>query len=128
MDSIYLSGLNHIKKGIALMLLLVGLSISLPGQGYKIKVSIKGYKNDTLLLGYHYGDKQYIKDTAFRLNGQFVFEKDTLLEPGMYLIVLKPSHDFFQLLIEEKNQQFSVETSLDLKTWFIRDLNLMSPF
>ncbi|MBK9221562.1 MAG: redoxin domain-containing protein [Saprospiraceae bacterium] len=83
------------------------------GQSYKIKVNIQGYTNDTLLLGYHFGDKQYIRDTAFRNNNSFVFTKDTLLDPGMYLIVTMPSHDFFQILIEKDKQNFSIETSND---------------
>ncbi len=82
----------------------------LSGQSYKIKVQIKGYTNDTLLLGYHYGDKQYIRDTAIRANGQFIFQRDSFLEPGMYLIVTKPDHDFFQILVDKDNQKFSVET------------------
>lgn len=79
-------------------------------QGYEIKVSIKGYTNDTLLLGYHYGDKQYIKDTSVSKTGSFVFKADTLLEPGMYLIVLQPDHQFFQILIDRGKQKFSVES------------------
>ena len=76
-------------------------------QSYKIKVNIKGYTNDTLLLGYHFGEKQYIKDTAFRTKNGFIFSRDTVLEPGMYLIVVQPSHDFFQLLMDADKQNFS---------------------
>ena len=35
------------------------------GQSYKIKVNIQGYTNDTLLLGYHFGDKQYIRAVSY---------------------------------------------------------------
>ncbi len=101
--------INWLKKGIFLTLLLTTLNLF--SQGYNIKVTIKNYKNDTLLLGYHFGNKQYIKDTAYRTKDYFVFSSDTVLEPGMYLIVLQPNHDFFQLLIEEGKQQFSLETS-----------------
>ena len=44
------------------------------GQGYKIKVKINGYQNDTILLGYHYGEKQYIRDTAIIKKGEFLFK------------------------------------------------------
>ncbi|MDQ3141083.1 MAG: DUF5106 domain-containing protein [Bacteroidota bacterium] len=81
-------------------------------QSYKINVRIKGYTNDTLLLGYHYGDKQYIKDTAFSKTGEFTFEGDTLLDAGMYLVVIKPSHDYFQLLLDKDKQQFSIQTNI----------------
>lgn len=80
-------------------------------QEYRISVKINGYENDTLLLGYYFGDKQYIKDTAYRQkNGGFIFKQDTSLPPGMYLVVTKPDHNFFQLLIDEDRQKFSVET------------------
>jgi len=86
------------------------LSVSLQAQVYEIKVKIKGYQNDTLLLGYHFGDKTYIKDTAFRKTDQFVFKGDSILEGGMYLLVLKPKNDFIQILIDQDNQKFSCET------------------
>ena len=86
------------------------LSLNGVAQGYEIKVNIKGYTNDTLLLGYHYGDKQYIKDTSVSKFGNFVFKADTALESGMYLVVLQPDHQFFQILIDAGKQKFSIET------------------
>ncbi|HMR43047.1 MAG TPA: DUF5106 domain-containing protein, partial [Saprospiraceae bacterium] len=57
--------------------------------GYKIKVKIKGFEKDTIYLGYHYGEKQFLRDTtAKNAQGWFVFEGEKLLEPGMYLIVM----------------------------------------
>ncbi|MEP7195654.1 MAG: redoxin family protein [Saprospiraceae bacterium] len=101
----------NINKLLALTVYCLS-QIVLFGQGYEIKVSIKGYTHDTLLLGYHYGDKEYIKDTAFRKNNDFVFKADTLLEPGMYLIVTEPDHNFLQILIDKDKTKFSVETQL----------------
>lgn len=103
--------MNYLKLCLPLSLLF--LFANGYSQSYKIKVNIKGYTNDTLLLGYHFGERQYIKDTAFRGKNGFVFTKDTALEPGMYLIVVQPSHDYFQLLIDKDKQNFSIETSLD---------------
>ncbi|MBK7359635.1 MAG: DUF5106 domain-containing protein [Saprospiraceae bacterium] len=94
---------------IAWVVTLTGAS----AEGYKIKVDISGYTNDTLLLGYHYGDKQYIRDTAFRTKEGFVFKGDTVLEAGMYLIVVLPTHDFFQFLIDGNKQSFSIHTQLN---------------
>ena len=68
--------------------------------GYHITVSIEDYQNDTLLLGQHYGNQQYLKDTAYRNDeGLFVFEDDEDLPGGVYLMVLKPDNNFFQLLV-----------------------------
>ncbi|HEX5624660.1 MAG TPA: DUF4369 domain-containing protein, partial [Saprospiraceae bacterium] len=94
---------------IALIILCSGFQAS--AQGYRIKVNIQGYENDTLLLGYHFGDKQYIRDSAYRSKDGFVFSGDTLLEAGMYLIVTQPGHDFFQILVDRDKQQFSIETT-----------------
>lgn len=91
------------------ILLLFGVA---DAQSYRIKVKISGYKNDTLMLGYHYGGSQYIKDTAFRKNDEFVFKGDSLLEEGMYLLVTKPDHNFLQILIEKDHQDFSLETHI----------------
>lgn len=81
-------------------------------QSYEIKVKLKNYNKDTLLLGYQFGDKQYIKDTAIRKNGEFVFKRDTVLEAGMYLIVTHPEHDFCQILVDYDKQKFSIESDM----------------
>ena len=93
---------------------LFGYYSFLTAQKYEIHVKIEGYTNDTLLLGYQYGDKQYIKDTALIKKGEFVFQGDTALESGMYLIVLQPTHDYFQILIDSDKQKFNI--SSDVKT------------
>ncbi|MGB4843453.1 MAG: DUF5106 domain-containing protein, partial [Ferruginibacter sp.] len=83
------------------------------GTGYEIKVKLKGYQEKGLYLAYYYGDKQYIKDTAYRnSNGEFVFKDEKTLESGLYLIVMTPDNEFFQLLIDKEDQQFSVETDV----------------
>lgn len=80
--------------------------------GYEITVKIDGYTQSEAYLAYHYGDKQYIKDTV-QVNeaGDLVFSGEEELEPGFYLVVLPPNNDFFQVLIDENNQQFTVETT-----------------
>lgn len=105
--------LSKLLAGVFFGVMLSLLPTTSQSQAYKIKVQIKDYQNDTLLLGYYFGDKQYIKDTAFKSkSGYYLFEGDTLLEPGMYMVVTKPEHNFFQILMDE-HQKFNVETSLD---------------
>ena len=99
----------NIKSILFLILTLFGCLTE--AFAYKIKVKITGYEKDTLLLGYHYGEKQYIRDTAVSKNGEFVFKGDTVLEQGMYLIVLKPNHEYFQILVDDK-QDFTIETNI----------------
>jgi len=81
--------------------------------GYQIKVKIDGYQQKEAYLGYYFGDKQYLKDTAYaEPDGRFYFEGNEKLTGGMYLIVLPPDNQFIQLLIDDDNQWFSLETKM----------------
>lgn len=83
------------------------------GPGYKIRVKLDNYEAKELVIGFHYGDKQYVKDTAvLAADGYFTFEADTLFPPGVYLLVLKPDNNFIQILLDDKNQQFTVTTDV----------------
>lgn len=87
---------------------------SFSNDGFQIKVKVKGFERDSLFLGYHYGEKQYLKDTATRTStGWFVFEGSEKLAGGMYLIVMPPDNKFFEILIDADNQRFEVETSFE---------------
>ncbi len=98
------------------LLLLLGALVStgLRAQktGYQLEVSIDNYEQDSLYLGYYFGDKQYLRDTAVaQAPGQFVFAGEEALPAGMYLVVMAPNNDFFQLLVTEEEQQFAVRTN-----------------
>ena len=83
--------------------------ISCHAQGYKINVHIGGLSNDTLLLGYHFGDKQFIVDTLLTDNkGSGTFQGEKKLPGGIYLIVI-PQRRYFEVLISD-NQYFYVST------------------
>ncbi len=75
--------------------------------GYQVKVKISNLPNDTIYLAYHFGDKQYMKDTI-RLDskGIGVFEGSEPLPGGFYLIVY-PRKDYFEFIVNE--QSFSIE-------------------
>lgn len=80
--------------------------------GYEIKVRIAGFDQNEIYLGYYYGEKQYIRDTVqIGSDGLFTFKGDEPLDGGIYLVVLPPDNQFFQLLINPGEQHFSVETS-----------------
>ncbi len=81
-------------------------------QGYEIKVNVAGYAENEIYLAYYYGDKQYIKDTVqIGADGFFTFQGTEPLPGGVYLVVMKPNNDFFQLLIDEGNQRFQLKTT-----------------
>lgn len=110
-------------KNILQLLLLAFLPAlgAIHAQGHEITIEIEGYEQDTLLLAYYYGDKQYISDTVLvNDRGQFVISGEEPLPGGVYLAVMKPNNDFFQVMVNEKEQRFQMQTStadpnLDMK-------------
>lgn len=107
-----------IKKYGLLILTFFGGFFSLMAQeGYKIEITMDNYDSDTLLMGYHYGDKQYIKDTCIiNSDGKFLFQGEESLDPGVYLVVMRPDNNYFQLLIDNGDQHFSAQTDAKAPT------------
>lgn len=98
-------------KSVKLLALFMGLMLAGQGfaTGYKIKTQIVGLKDTTLLLGHHFGKKKYVVDTI-RLDSKGVgtFTGDTLLNGGIYLVIL-PSMNYFEILLD-KDQEFEIKT------------------
>ena len=69
--------------------------------GYKIDIKLNNYNNDTLLLGYYLGDKQFVKDTAISHNGTFTFKGVKDLDPGVYMAVMLPEKNVFQFIVDK---------------------------
>ena len=94
------------RKYFSLLFTLSFFSSMLFGQtGYQIEVKLDNYDQDLLMLGYHYGDKQYIKDSIkANVDGKFVFQGEEALDAGVYLVVMPPDNQYFQLLIDQKEQ------------------------
>ena len=80
--------------------------------GHEIKIKINDFAEKQLYLGYHYGDKQYINDTVdIDDSGYFTFTGEEPLKGGVYLVIMPPDNQYFQILIDEDHQNFSIETS-----------------
>lgn len=76
---------------------------------YSITIKINGMPKTQLLLGYYYGDKQYIKDSAMTdLTGKAVFKGAEKLEGGIYLIASADRKLLFDFVVTE--QEFLLET------------------
>ncbi|MCU0457254.1 MAG: DUF5106 domain-containing protein [Bacteroidales bacterium] len=74
--------------------------------GYQISVNIAGLRDSTIFLAYHFGDKQYLKDTAaLDSRGSAVFSDAKSLPQGIYMVVL-PGRTYFEVLVTE-DQNFS---------------------
>jgi thiol-disulfide isomerase/thioredoxin len=81
-------------------------------EGYRIEVTVTGLSAEECYLAYHFGERQFLKDTVQSdPQGHFVFEGPDRLDPGMYMVVL-PGQRYFEILVDH-NQHFSVETRLD---------------
>ncbi|MEO1263035.1 MAG: redoxin domain-containing protein [Bacteroidota bacterium] len=115
-----LKKLNFSNTQFSSFLVLLGFCLLFPALsfsqkvGYQIKLKIDGFEEGELYLGYFYGDKQYLKDTAYvEADGRYYFEGNENLKPGVYMVVLPPDNKFIQLLVDENEQWFSVETKLE---------------
>jgi thiol-disulfide isomerase/thioredoxin len=79
---------------------------------HEISLTISGLSDSSVYLAYHFGNKQYLTDTA-RLDGKGrgVFKGDEKLEQGIYMIVL-PGNKYFEFLASD-DQVFSVTCDYD---------------
>ncbi len=85
--------------------------------GYSIQIKLANYSNDTLFLGFQLGSQAYKKDSAFldKESGSFIFKGTKNLEPGAYILILKPTNDFIQILVNEREQKFYYHTDVKEK-------------
>ncbi|MEZ5194868.1 MAG: DUF5106 domain-containing protein [Bacteroidales bacterium] len=82
-------------------------------KGYKINVQIRGISDTVCYLANYYGDKTYLTDTAFvKAKGKFVFEGDSTLPGGVYIIAGQSNNRYFEVIID-REQHFTLETDLD---------------
>lgn len=80
-----------------------------------IYFEIRNYKNDTLILGNYFGEKTLVKDTLYATSkGKFHFTLKDSLPKGVYLVLLKPSNDFFQFIANgmDKTVHVTVDSSV----------------
>lgn len=104
----------NMRKWYLLFVSLLAVISLHAADGHRIKVKVTGYDQKELYLAYYYGDKQYVLDTATLANdGFFHFADEKPLNAGVYLVVLAPDNSYFQILVEPKEQFFSVFTQKD---------------
>lgn len=92
-----------------LAFILFCISHSLSAQsGYSISITLKPYKNSYLYLGYYYGNKKALADSALLDAGsKGVFKGKQPLNGGIYFIVSPKKEILFEVLID-KEQHFSI--------------------
>jgi len=114
--------MKHLRfTTILLGLLFASVFSSQAQSGYEISVQLDGFAQDELYLAYYYGNKQFIRDTVRRgEKGAFVFQNDEPLPGGVYLVVMPPDNQYFQILIDEGDQHFGLRARTDDITGSIR--------
>ena len=112
------------NKILLLIISIFFISSSCFADGYKIKVKIKGLRDTSIYLGYHFGEKKYVTDTILLDNkGVGVFKGEKELTGGIYLIVL-PSKTYFEIIID-KDQFFNIETDTSvLSSDYLRNIKI----
>lgn len=98
--------LTFLASAVILLSLLVAAGEK---EGHTIKVRIHGLKDTVCYFGYHFGDKQYISDTArVDSKGNMVFTGEKKLDGGIYLVVL-PNKKYVEFIVSGEDG-FSLET------------------
>ncbi len=102
------------KLSLLISFLCLSFFALLAENGYNIKIKIDNYDQKEIVLGYHYNGKQLVKDTIqANAAGEFVYEGEEKLEAGVYMVLLVPSNNYFEMLIDPADQHFSVQSSAD---------------
>ena len=77
--------------------------------GYEIKVNVKGFEEQDLILGYHFRKALHVQDTVrFDKNGNAIFRGNEPLPGGIYIFYF-PNGRYYEILID-KEQHFSLES------------------
>ncbi len=94
----------------AMTTLLILFAATSFAKDYHIEVKIEHLKDTAVYLGYHFADKNYVKDTL-RLDekGRGVFSGKDPLPGGVYILVM-PNMKYVEFLVDEHNQRFGIET------------------
>lgn len=85
---------------------------ALAQKGYQIKVKVVGLQDSLIYLANYFGDKQYLRDSAYAdKSGNIIFKSDSALKGGIYMVVL-PGKKYFEIIVD-KEQHFTISTTSD---------------
>ena len=91
---------------------------------FQINVKIKNYPNNKIQLAYYFSNKTYLvpdaitkTDTIYRQpDGSFRININEPVKPGLYLLVLHPEKNSYEILITQNNR--NIEISFDYNNVF----------
>ncbi len=98
-----------------LLLFSIFVITSVTAQKVDIEIKIDNYKNDTLIVGNYFADRQLVKDTLIRKSNKDKFElqADSLFESGVYIAITIPDHQYSQFIIPTDDQEFELEMNYE---------------
>ncbi|MEY5045863.1 MAG: hypothetical protein RL713_1088, partial [Bacteroidota bacterium] len=77
---------------------------------YEITANVKPFTKGHLYLGYHFGNKQYLLDSAkINENGDAVFAGPKKLQGGVYMIIYPERNNWVECIIDQQ-QKFRIQT------------------
>ncbi|MFT7520369.1 MAG: glutaredoxin [Kiritimatiellia bacterium] len=95
------------------LLVLPSPSFAADPPGHHIEIHVEGLTVDEVQLAYHLGSQRYILDEHAKVQGsRIIFKGDKPLKPGVYLLVVPPTNDFFEFLVDV-DQHFTLRTKKD---------------
>ena len=78
---------------------------------YNIDFQIEGYENQEVIIAREFLNRYPVADTLQQYApGKFLFKGDSILDPGVYLLVMPPDNNFLTFLIDEGDANFNIKT------------------
>jgi len=97
------------KKIVLLLLTFFFVYTASAVEDYEIKVAIKNYEQDKLILAHYLGSNILVNDTAtIQADGSFIFNGEKALAESVYLLVMPPNNQYVEIFITEKEKKFSL--------------------
>jgi len=101
--------LFKMKKIVLLLLAFSVVYTAFAVEDYEIKVTIKNYEQDKLILAHYLGSNILVDDTAsIGEDGTFMFNEEKKLAEGIYLLVMPPNNQYIEIFITEEEKNYSL--------------------
>ncbi|HTB32224.1 MAG TPA: redoxin domain-containing protein [Bacteroidia bacterium] len=100
---------KSIFSSIFLLTAFAAVAFSTAPIKHKFSFNLKGLSNTKCYMGFYYGDKSYVLDSAnVDAKGNFFFEGDSIMPGGVYFVLLKDKK-YFEFIID-KEQKFTMRS------------------
>lgn len=100
--------MNFLYRSLILLSLVVLGNLKGSSQNLQIDIKLENVSDSSAYLAHYLDGRIFADDTTKLVNGVGLFQKDTLLDQGIYVIYL-PSQKYFDILIGN-DQRFSLQS------------------